>query len=311
MDDKINKFKAQIDEAESFIRHKIKLLTLKTENNNSSPSPNSYESPKFGIVCGSGLGNLGNRLKESVMIEYSEIPGFPVSTVKGHHGGLVFGLMRGIVTVCMLGRFHFYEGYDLTQVTLPIRVLWKLGVRTLLVSNAAGGIDKSFEIGDLMAIEDHISFLNLSGHNPLIGPNLDEFGPRFTSLTRIYLKNTFELLKRAAEAAGYPSDFIKRGIYCGVGGPTYETPAEINMMRLIGGSVVGMSTIPEVTVAAHCGFERILAFSLVTNRCISSLSGDDDHIAAPSHAEVLESSRLRVDQLEGIVENLVSLLFES
>ena len=306
MEDKIialNKFKKQIDSAESFIRDKIKLLTLKSENKNTK-----YENPNFGIICGSGLGSLGNRLKEPIVIEYSEIPGFPLSTVKGHHGSLVFGLMRGIVTVCMLGRFHFYEGYDLNQVTLPIRVLWKLGVRTLLVSNAAGGIDESLEIGDLMAIEDHISFPNLTGNNPLLGPNLEEFGPRFTALTRIYHKKTFELLKRATEAAGYPSNFIKRGIYCGVGGPTYETPAEINLIRMVGGSVVGMSTIPEVTVAAHCGFERILAFSLVTNRCISSLTDD---IAAPSHAEVLENSRLRIDQLEVIVENLVSLLYDS
>lgn len=280
----------QIDEAVTFIR---------------SRSSESYQTPSFAIVCGSGLGDLGNRLEDPIEVEYSEIPGFPVSTVPGHHGKLVFGLMKGIVTVCMVGRFHFYEGYDLKSVTLPIRVLSRLGVKTLLLTNAAGGVDKSFQIGDVMAIEDHISFPNLSGINALSGPNLEDFGQRFTSLTRIYQSNTFDLLKKAAEMAGHKSDFIKKGVYVSVGGPTYETPAEIRMMRLIGGSAVGMSTVPEVTVAAHCGIERILAFSLITNRCISHL---EDDIAAPTHAEVLESSKMRVEQLEKIVENLAELL---
>lgn len=305
MEDKIvalNNLKTQIDEAELFIKTK---LNSKNKNKQDDSSV-SYQSPNFGIVCGSGLGDLGNRLKDPVTIEYSEIPGFPISTVKGHRGKLMFGMMSGTVTVCMVGRFHFYEGYDLGQVTLPIRVLWKLGVRSLLISNAAGGVDKSFRIGDVMAIEDHISFPNLAGINALCGPNLEEFGSRFTSLTRIYQKNTYELLKRASELAGFDSNFIKKGIYCGVGGPTYETPAEINLIRMIGGSVVGMSTIPEVTVAAHCGFERILGFSLVTNRCVSH---PDDDIVGPTHTEVLESSKLRIDQLEVIVENLVSLLY--
>lgn len=266
----------------------------------------SYQNPSFAIICGSGLGDLGNRLKNSFSIDYSEIPSFPISTVSGHHGKLVFGFLKGIVTVCMVGRFHFYEGYDLKQVTLPVRVLSKLGVKTLLLTNAAGGVDQSFEIGDVMAIEDHISFPNLSGINSLSGPNLDEFGTRFTSLTRIYQSNTFEILKQSAEMAGYDFKFIKKGVYCSVGGPTYETPAEIRLIRLIGGSAVGMSTVPEVTVAAHSGIERILAFSLITNKCVSH---QDDDIVAPTHAEVLESSKMRVEQLESIVENLVTLLY--
>jgi len=214
--------------------------------------------------------------------------------------------LNEVVTVCMVGRFHFYEGYDLKQVTLPIRVLSRLGVKTMLMTNAAGGVDKSFEIGDVMAIEDHISFPNLAGINALSGPNLEAFGTRFTSLTRIYQKNSFEILKEATEMAGYDSKFIKRGVYCSVGGPTYETPAEIRLMRLLGGSAVGMSTVPEVTVAAHCGIERILAFSLITNRCVSH---QDDDIVAPTHAEVLDSSKMRVEQLEQIVENLVKILY--
>lgn len=281
----------QIDESVTFIR---------------SQTTGSYQNPTLAIVCGSGLGDLGNRLSDPVEIDYSSIPGFPVSTVPGHRGKLVFGLLKNVVTVCMIGRFHFYEGYDLKQVTLPIRVLSRLGVRTLLLTNAAGGVDKSFSIGDVMAIEDHISFPNLSGINALSGPNLEDFGGRFTSLTRIYQKNTFDLLKEAAEMSGFDSDFIKRGVYVSVGGPTYETPAEIRMMRLIGGSAVGMSTIPEVTVAAHCGIERILAFSLITNRCVSH---PEDDIVAPTHAEVLESSKQRVEQLEKIVENLAVLLY--
>lgn len=291
----VSAYLKQIDDSVTFIRSTLKEKGFE-----------SYQNPSFAIVCGSGLGGLGNRLTESFGLDYDKIPGFPVSTVSGHHGKLVFGLLRGVVTVCMVGRFHFYEGYNLKQVTLPIRVLSRLGVKTLLLTNAAGGVDKSFEIGDVMAIEDHISFPNLSGINALSGPNLDEFGTRFTSLTRIYQSNTFELLKQAAEEAGFSSDFIKKGVYCAVGGPTYETPAEIRLICLLGGSAVGMSTVPEVSVAAHCGIERILAFSLITNRCVSHL---DDDIAAPTHAEVLESSKMRVDQLERIVENLVSHLY--
>lgn len=289
----IQDYLIKIDESVTFIREKVK---------------ESYQNPKFAIICGSGLGDLGNRLQEQVEIEYSEIPGFPVSTVTGHRGKLVFGFMNEVVTVCMIGRFHFYEGYDLKQVTLPIRVLSRLGVGTLLITNAAGGVDKNFEIGDVMAIEDHISFPNLSGVNALSGPNLDEFGSRFTSLTRIYQKNTFDLLVQATKMSGYDEKFIKKGVYVAVGGPTYETPAEIRFMRLIGGSAVGMSTVPEVTVAAHCGIERILAISLITNRCVSHL---DDDIAAPTHAEVLESSKMRVEQLEKIVENMTDLLFKN
>lgn len=288
-------YSKQIDDSVEFIRTILREKGLEF-----------YQNPNFAIVCGSGLGDLGNRLTESFSLDYSEIPGFPVSTVSGHHGKLVFGFLQGIVTVCMVGRFHFYEGYNLKQVTLPIRVLSKLGVKTLLLTNAAGGVDRNLEVGDVMAIEDHISFPNLSGSNALSGPNLDEFGTRFTSLTRIYQSNTFELLKEASELAGYGSEFIKKGIYCAVSGPTYETPAEVQLIRLIGGSSVGMSTVPESTVAAHSGIDRILAFSLITNR---SVSHPDDDIAAPTHAEVLESAKMRVEQLEGIVEKLALLLY--
>ena len=303
-----NEYLKQIDDAVTFIRTHLNSNSETSTNSTDSSgfSGLSYQNPKFAIVCGSGLGDLGRRLTQSIEIEYTQIPGFPISTVTGHHGKLVFGLLKEVVTVCMVGRFHFYEGYDLKQVTLPIRVLSRLGVKTMLMTNAAGGVDKSFEIGDVMAIEDHISFPNLAGINALSGPNLDEFGTRFTSLTRIYQKNTFEILKEATEMAGYDSNFIKRGVYCSVGGPTYETPAEIRLMRLLGGSAVGMSTVPEVTVAAHCGIERILAFSLITNRCVSH---QDDDIVAPTHAEVLDSSKMRVEQLEQIVENLVKILY--
>lgn len=285
----------QIDEAVTFIRSHLK-------NNGGE----AYEEATFGIVCGSGLGDLGKRLNRPVEIDYSHIPGFPVSTVTGHHGKLVFGLMKGVVTVCMVGRVHFYEGYDMKQVTMPIRILSKVGVKTLLVTNAAGGVDKSFEVGDVMAIEDHISFMNLSGLNPLYGSNLDEFGTRFPSMTRVYLKDTYALMKEAAELAGLDSSFIKKGVYCAVSGPSFETPAEIRLMRLIGASAVGMSTAPEVTVAAHSGIQRILGFSMISNR---SIAHPDDDIAAPTHAEVLETSVMRIGQLEAVVENLVTLLY--
>jgi len=280
-----------IDEAVTFIRKEC----------------GGFQNPTLGVICGSGLGGLGGRLREPISIEYSRIPGFPVSTIIGHQGKLMFGYFGGVGTVCMVGRFHQYEGYDLKQVTLPVRVLARLGIKTLLVTNAAGGVDESFQVGDVMAIEDHISFPNLAGNNALSGANLDDFGPRFTSLTRIYQKDTFDLLKTAALMSGLDSSFIKRGVYCAVGGPTYETPAEIRMMRLMGGSAVGMSTVPEVAVAVHSGIDRILAFSLITNKCIARL---EEEIEAPSHTEVLESAKDRIEQLESIVENLIKLLYK-
>jgi purine-nucleoside phosphorylase len=283
----------KIDEALTFIRNEC---------------GREYQNPSLGVICGSGLGGLGGRVKGPVSIEYSLIPGFPVSTITGHQGRLLFGFLSGVVTVCMVGRFHQYEGYDLKEVTFPIRVLARLGIKTLLVTNAAGGVNESFRVGDVMAVEDHISFPNLSGNNALSGANLDSFGPRFTSLTRIYQKDTFELLKRAAELAGYSSEFVKRGVYCAVGGPTYETAAEIRMLRLLGASAVGMSTVPEVAVAVHSGIDRILAFSLITNKCIADNSED---IEAPTHAEVLETSTARIEQLESIVENLIELLYNN
>ena len=281
----------QIDETVAFLRSKC----------------GAFQSPQMGIVCGSGLGGLSGKLEQSISIPYAQIPHFPTSTVSGHLGQLTFGYLAGIACVCMSGRFHYYEGYDLQQVTFPIRVLARLGIKTLLVTNAAGGVNPAFQVGDVMAIEDHISFLNLAGLSPLRGPNLDDFGPRFPSLTRIYHAKTRELLEEAAKKAGYEdTSFIKSGVYCAVGGPSYETPAEIKLMRVTGGSAVGMSTVPEVVVAVHSGIERILAFSLITNRCIADPAED---IVAPTHAEVLETSKMRVEQLEAIVEQLVSLLF--
>jgi purine-nucleoside phosphorylase len=281
----------EIDETVAFLRKKC----------------GPFQSPQMGIVCGSGLGGLSGRLKDSISIVYEQIPHFPTSTVSGHLGQLTFGYLAGVACVCMSGRFHYYEGYDLKQVTFPIRVLAKLGIKTLLVTNAAGGVDPALQVGDVMAIEDHISFLNLAGLSPLRGANLDNFGPRFPAMTRIYHPKTRDLLEEAAELAGFSdSNFIRSGVYCAVGGPSYETPAEIRLLRLVGGSAVGMSTVPEVVVAVHSGIERILAFSLITNRCIGDAREDT---LAPTHAEVLETSKMRVEQLEAIVEQLISLLF--
>jgi purine-nucleoside phosphorylase len=304
-------YAGQIDEAVSFIRRSFK------DNNT------LYRQPKFGVICGSGLGGLAGRLRDVVSIRYAEIPHFPVSTVSGHHSLLAFGLLKGVPTVCMIGRLHYYEGYELDQVTFPVRVLARLGITTLLVTNDAGGIDPSMDVGDVMAIIDHVSFLQLSGQSPLRGPNADVFGPRFPPLTRVYYGKTFELMKLAAERAarekaagkGAPvlsssaTSYIKKGIYCGVGGPSYETAAEVRLLRMIGGSAVGMSTVPEVTVAAHCGIERILAFSLITNRCVSDLEALDQ--PPPTHAEVLEASSKRIEDLELLVSHLCGLLFGS
>ncbi len=228
--------------------------------------------PKTAVILGSGLGKLADAIEQADVIPYSEIPHFKASTAVGHKGNLIIGLLDGVEVMAMQGRFHYYEGYTMQEVTLPVRVMSRFGIRRLLVSNAAGGINPDFAVGDLMVITDHISFMP----NPLIGKNIDEMGPRFPDMTTVYSSSLRRAAHQAADRLGLK---LRDGVYVAETGPTYETPAEYRMYGLLGGDAVGMSTVPEVIVARHCGME-VFGMSVITN-CAKDLSetcvndGDD------------------------------------
>lgn len=239
--------------------------------------------PEIAITLGSGLGDLADHLVDAVQIPYGEIPHFPVSTVAGHKGQFVVGKLEGREVLCMQGRFHYYEGYDLKQVTLPVRVMKLLGISTQIVTNAAGGINTGFRPGNLMLIEDH---LNLTGENPLIGENLEVFGDRFFDMTVAYDAEYRALAEQLAAELNIP---LQKGVYAWLTGPNYETPAEIRYLRAIGADAVGMSTVPEVLVARHSGL-RVCGISCITN--LAAGMGD----GLLSHEEVKETAdRVKVD----------------
>ncbi|PTX50879.1 purine-nucleoside phosphorylase [Melghirimyces profundicolus] len=254
--------------------------------------------PKIGLVLGSGLGILAEEIEEATSIPYGEIPHFPVSTVEGHAGKLVLGTLETQPVVAMQGRFHFYEGYRMQEVTFPIRVMKELGVDILLVTNAAGGINTDFEAGDLMLIQDH---LNLMFTNPLIGPNHPEWGVRFPDMSEAYDSTYRQLAKRVAETRGLS---LREGVYAGLTGPSYETPAEIRMLRRMGADAVGMSTVPEVMVARHAGI-RVLGISCISNMAAGILP------QPLSHEEVMETAeRVKprfIELVKGIVRDIPSV----
>ncbi len=231
-----------IDEAVTFLRGKTSLA------------------PKVGIILGTGLGRLAKEISAEVVVDYEHIPHFPVSTVESHHGKLIFGTLGGKQVVAMQGRFHFYEGYSMQQVTFPVRVMKSLGVNTLLISNAAGGMNPQFRKGTIMVITDHI---NLQGDNPLIGANDDTLGPRFPDMSEPYSK---KLIALAEEVALEQKIRTERGVFVAVPGPNLETRAEYRFLRFIGADAVGMSTVPENIVANHMGM-RVLGFSIITDEC--------------------------------------------
>jgi len=255
--------------------------------------------PTVGVICGSGLGGLVNNIKEAFSIDYSAIPNFPLSTVAGHAGKLVFGKLSGQVIVCLQGRFHFYEGHSMHKCTLPVRVMASLGIKSIVVTNAAGGVNRNFNVGDIMIIKDHIGFPLMAGINPLIGLNEEKFGPRFPSMTDVYDKE-FQLKAIAiSKKLGY-GDFTQNGVYCMLSGPNYESQAELRVVQTVGGDAVGMSTVPEVVVAKHMGL-KVLGISLVTNYCIM----DYDTNQAPNHAEVLEVGKKRSECILNIVTKFI------
>jgi purine-nucleoside phosphorylase len=253
------------------------------------------KTPKVGLILGSGLGVLADEIENPVKIAYNQIPDFPVSTVEGHAGQLVFGILNGIEVVAMQGRFHFYEGYSMDKVTFPVRVMNELGVEILIVTNAAGGVNESFSAGDLMIITDHI---NNMGTNPLIGPNDSNLGVRFPDMSEAYTKELRALASKIAQRLNID---VKEGVYFGNPGPVYETPAEIRMVRVMGGDAVGMSTVPEVIVARHSGM-KVLGISCISNMAAGIL---DQPL---THDEVMETTeRVKADflrYLKEIVKNL-------
>ena len=251
--------------------------------------------PKVAMILGSGLGSLAEAVNNPTVIPYGEIPNWPVSTVIGHEGSLVVGELENQDVIVMQGRVHYYEGYSMNQVTFPIRVLQRLGVTFLFVTNAAGAVNPDFEPGDLMLITDHLNLIGMSGPNPLRCPNLDELGPRFPDMSRVY---DLELGSYAKDVAATNNIRLHEGNYVCLAGPSFETPADLRFLRAIGVDAVGMSTVPEVTVARHAG-QRVLGVSGISNK--ANLDGN----TTTTHEEVLEAGRIMVPKLKTLIRGVL------
>jgi purine-nucleoside phosphorylase len=252
--------------------------------------------PQIGIVLGSGLGMLADQIENPLVIPYSELPGFPVSTAIGHKGNFIVGTLGGKCVIAMQGRIHYYEGYGMDLVVLPIRVMMSIGIGKLFVSNAAGGVSFKLHVGDLMVIKDHINFLP----NPLIGPNLDYLGPRFPDMTRPYDPALIKLAKDIAEEKGIA---LQEGVYVGGTGPSYETPAEYKYFRLIGGDAVGMSTIPEVIAARHASVP-VFGISVITNEAHDDYA--DDYVNDGD--DVVTAANAAADKMTGLIREMIERL---
>ncbi len=252
--------------------------------------------PTVGIVLGSGLGKLAEQIENPVVIPYKEIPGFPVSTAIGHKGNFIVGQLSGKTVIAMQGRIHYYEGYEMTQVTLPIRVMKVIGIQYLFVSNAAGGTNLGFRVGDLMIIKDHINLLP----NPLIGPNLEDFGPRFPDMTRPYDPSLIRLAERVAAKEGI---VLRKGVYVACTGPCYETPAEYGYFRTIGADAVGMSTAPEVIVARHSSIP-VFGMSVITD--VAHATDDEDYVT--DGEAIVKAADAAADKMSLIFRKLIEKL---
>ncbi len=274
---------AEIDQAAEFIRARLS---------------HAAGVPRIGLILGTGLGSLADEVDHPLVLPYSEIPFWPMSTVAGHKGRLVIGKLAGQQVMVLQGRVHYYEGYSMAQVTLPVRIMQRLGVEILIVTNAAGAINPDFEPGDVMLITDHIAMMGMAGVNPLRGPNFDELGERFPDMSQAYDRQLMELARAAARQAGVP---LREGVYIGLGGPSFETPADLRFLRAIGADAVGMSTVPEVTIARH-GRIRVLGLSGISNK--ANLDGN----TMTTHAEVLQAGAVLVPKLTQIILGVLKLV---
>jgi len=272
----------QIDDAARFIRDRVP------------------HTPKIGLVLGSGLSSLANAVVDATALPFHDIPHWPTSTVAGHSGRLVFGDLEGKAVLVMQGRVHYYEGYGMSQLTMPIRVMRRLGIETVVLTNAAGGLNPNFSAGDLMLIRDHINMLGLSGHNPLRGPNDDKIGPRFPDMTTPY---DAELRQLARDVASEQGITLQEGVYAYVAGPSYETPAELRFLLTIGADAVGMSTVPSVVVARHGGMS-VLGISTITNMA----TPDPRPGQQTTHEEVLEVGNVVVPKLTRLIHSILQRL---
>lgn len=250
------------------------------------------DKPEIALILGSGLGVLAEEIENRTEFSYEEIPNFPTSTVEGHAGKLIVGDLEGVQVIVMQGRFHYYEGYEMEAITFPVRVMNLLGAEKLLVTNSAGGVNEHFNVGDLMLINDHINF---TGDNPLIGPNDGDLGPRFLDMSEAYANHLIELAEEIADELGLG---VKKGVYTGMSGPSYETPAEVKMINRLGGDAVGMSTVPEVIVANHMDME-VLGISCITNMAAGILP------EPLSHDEVIETTKRVKPKFIKLVRNIV------
>ncbi len=271
---------AQIDETTEFIRARLS------------------HRPVVGLILGSGLGGLADAVENPETLPYSEIPNWPVSTVYGHSGRLVVGVLEGQVVLIMQGRAHYYEGYSMSHLGLPVRVMKRLGIETLIVTNAAGAVNPEFEPGDLMLITDHLNLIGMGGLSPLCGPNLDVFGPRFPDMSQAYDRGLLTLGRQIGTEQHLG---MREGVYVSLAGPAFETPADLRFLRMVGSDAVGMSTVPEVTVARHSGM-RVLGVSGISNK--ANLDGN----TPTSHEEVLEAGRILVPKLTTLVRSVLQKL---
>jgi purine-nucleoside phosphorylase len=254
----------------------------------------SYE-PRVALILGSGLNGLADSVQKADLIPYSELPHMPVSTVHGHMGRLVIGELEGQIVFVMQGRIHFYEGYTMGQITLPIRIMQRLGISMLIVTNAAGGVNPDFAPGDVMLITDNLNLIGMTGMNPLFGPNLDEIGPRFPDMSQVYDR---ELMTRARQVATVENIQLREGVYCCLSGPSFEGPADLRFLRMAGADAVGMSTVPEVIVARHGGM-RVLGLSGISNK--ANLDGS----TVTTHEEVIEAGKVITPKVEKIIRGVL------
>lgn len=257
----------------------------------------SYQ-PRVGLILGSGLNALADSVQQADIIPYSDLPNWPRSTVQGHAGRLVIGELEGQTVLVMQGRVHFYEGYSMSQITLPVRVMLRLGLELMIVTNAAGGINPEYVPGDVMLITDNLNLVGMAGANPLMGPNIDELGPRFPDMSRAYDP---ELMETARKVAAENAISLREGVYCGLSGPSFESPADLRFLRMAGADAVGMSTVPEVIVARHGGL-RVLGFSGISNK--ANLDGS----TVTTHEEVIEAGRVITPKIESIIRGVLRSL---